>query len=135
MQPGTTGKGSFYADQTCLQFTDGQTTLFQQPVQAHFQQPVQAPSPAKPDRVIYQPPTMQQNSPQKITAPLQPYINTEHDDPLAGILTGRGIQEFHMIQEEPEIPHQETDHDPTENPSPNMISGKRDVETNEYCKT
>ena len=78
---------------------------------------------------------MQQTPKQATTAPLQLYVNTETDDPLAGILTARGIEDFHMIQEEPKIPHQETDHDPTENPFPNMIFGKRDVETSEYCKT
>ena len=116
---------------------------------------------------------------------LQLYVNTEADDPLAGILTGRGVtQEFHMVQEHsqeqqdtshnygceicgwwdhlspfpfpncywcgdrpsyhhgrccPKLPKESstenTDLDPSENPLFNMIFGKRDVETNEYCKS
>ena len=140
---GSFGYRSFYstgeqstATQPQLQFTNVQTSLFQQPVQTPTPQPLQT----KPDRIIYQPPTITQTaSPSTVQPQLQLYVNMEVDDPLAGILTGRGVsQEFLMVneytQEHALLDTTETT-DPLENPLFNMVSGKRDVETNEYCKT
>ena len=98
------GNGSFYssgeqgtATQPQLQFTNVQTSLFQQPIQT----PTPLPPQTKPDRIIYQPPTTTSTAGASMVQPqLQLYVNTEADDPLAGILTGRGVtQEFHMVQE------------------------------------
>ena len=98
------GNGSFYssgeqstATQPQVQFTNVQTALVQQPVPTPAPQPPQT----KPDRIIYQPPTITSTAGVSTVQPqLQLYVSTEADDPLAGILTGRGVtQEFHMVQE------------------------------------